>query len=146
MADLRRSRSVRVFVPVSTPVPGDGLHERNVGRPDKDGRERSGRDPIDLGDVFSYLQPDDRLDAPMPPGTKMGPVHLRVAVVDDALWFYQDLVGLEVMGHIRCVGFVSASGYLSPPRSERVGKGTTRDARRRARRASAASRSSFRLS
>jgi catechol 2,3-dioxygenase len=78
---------------------------------DKDGRERSGRDPIDLEELFSHLQPDDRLDAPMPSGTKMGHVHLHVADVEDALRFYHDLVGFDVMGHVPGMGFVSAGGY-----------------------------------
>jgi catechol 2,3-dioxygenase len=78
---------------------------------DKDGRERSGRDPIDLEELFSHVQPDDHLDAPMPPGTKVGHVHLHVADVEDALRFYHDLVGFDVMGHIPGVGFVSAGGY-----------------------------------
>src|SRR6267143_5186202 len=42
---------------------------------DKDGRPRSGRDPIDLGELFSHLREDDRLDAPMPESTKMGHIH-----------------------------------------------------------------------
>jgi catechol 2,3-dioxygenase len=47
----------------------------------------------------------------MPGGTKMGHVHLHVPDVDEALRFYVDLVGFDVMGHIRGVGFVSAGGY-----------------------------------
>jgi len=78
---------------------------------DKDGRPRSGRDPIDLDELFSHLREDDRLDQPLPPGTKMGPVHLHVADVDDALRFYHDLVGFDVMGHVPGTGFVSAGGY-----------------------------------
>jgi catechol 2,3-dioxygenase len=78
---------------------------------DKDGRERSGRDPIDVEELFSHLQPGDLLDAPMPDGTKMGHVHLHVADVDDALRFYHDLVGFDVMGHVPGMGFVSAGGY-----------------------------------
>jgi catechol 2,3-dioxygenase len=78
---------------------------------DKDGRERSGRDPIDLEELFSHLSEDDRLDTPMPVGTKMGHVHLHVADVEDALRFYHDLVGFDVMGHVPGVGFVSAGGY-----------------------------------
>jgi catechol 2,3-dioxygenase len=78
---------------------------------DKDGRERSGRDPIDLEKLFGHLQPGDRLDVPMPAGTKMGHVHLHVADVKDALRFYHDLVGFNVMGDIPGVGFVSAGGY-----------------------------------
>ncbi len=78
---------------------------------DKDGRPRSGRDPIDLEELFTHLTEDDRLDAPMPDATKMGHVHLHVADVDDALRFYHDLVGFDVMGHVPGVGFVSAGGY-----------------------------------
>jgi catechol 2,3-dioxygenase len=78
---------------------------------DRDGNARSGRDPIDLEELFSHLNEDDRLDEPMPAGTKMGHVHLHVADVDDALRFYHDLVGFDVMGHVPGVGFVSAGGY-----------------------------------
>jgi catechol 2,3-dioxygenase len=78
---------------------------------DRDGRERSGRDPIDIPELFSHLTPDDRLDAPLPDATKMGHVHLHVADVDDALRFYHDLVGFDVMGHVPGTLFVSAGGY-----------------------------------
>src|SRR5256886_524576 len=78
---------------------------------DKDGKPRSGRDPIDLEELFTHLRQDDVLDAPMPDGTRMGHVHLHVADVDDALRFYRDLVGFDVMGHVPGVGFVSAGGY-----------------------------------
>jgi catechol 2,3-dioxygenase len=78
---------------------------------DKDGRPRSGRDPIDLEELFSHLSKDDRLEAPMPAGTKMGHVHLHVADVKDALRFYHDLVGFDIMGEVPGVGFVSAGGY-----------------------------------
>ena len=41
----------------------------------------------------------------------MGHVHLHVADVDEALRFYHDLVGFDVMGHVPGTGFVSAGGY-----------------------------------
>jgi catechol 2,3-dioxygenase len=78
---------------------------------DKDGRPRSGRDPIDLEELFSHLGKDDRIEAPMPAGTKMGHVHLHVADVKEALRFYHDLVGFDIMGEVPGVGFVSAGGY-----------------------------------
>jgi catechol 2,3-dioxygenase len=78
---------------------------------DKDGRERSGRDPINLEELFGHLQPDDRLDAPIPRGAKMGHVHLHVSDLDNALRFYHDLVGFDVMGQVPGIGFVSAGGY-----------------------------------
>jgi catechol 2,3-dioxygenase len=78
---------------------------------DKDGRPRSGRDPIDMTELFSHLTEDDSIDAPLPDTTKMGHVHLHVADVEEALGFYHDLVGFDVMGHVPGVGFVSAGGY-----------------------------------
>ena len=78
---------------------------------DKDGRPRSGRDPIDMEELFSHLPEGDLLDMPMPDATKMGHVHLHVADVDDALRFYHDLVGFDVMGNVPGVGFISAGGY-----------------------------------
>ena len=78
---------------------------------DKDGNPRSGRDPIDLEELFTHLRDDDSLDEPMPAGTRMGHVHLHVADVDQALRFYHDLVGFDVMGNVPGVGFVSAGGY-----------------------------------
>jgi len=78
---------------------------------DKDGRPRSGRDPIDLEELFGHLREDDKLDQPLPPGTRMGHIHLHVSDVEEALRFYHDLVGFDVMGHVPGVGFVSAGGY-----------------------------------
>src|SRR5205823_10986268 len=43
---------------------------------DKDGKHRSGRDPIDLDELFSHLREDDRTEErlirPIPAGTRMG--------------------------------------------------------------------------
>lgn len=78
---------------------------------DKEGHLRSGRDPIDLEELFTHLTPEDRLDQPLPAGTKMGHVHLHVADVTDALRFYHDLVGFDNMGQMPSMAFVSAGGY-----------------------------------
>ena len=97
---------------VESPEDGTmGMVNGAYGAWDKDGRPRSGRDPIDLEDLFSHLTTEDRLDQPMPIGTKMGHVHLHVADVSEALRFYHDLVGFDVMGHMPGMGFVSAGGY-----------------------------------
>jgi catechol 2,3-dioxygenase len=101
-------------IEIYTESPEDGtmgMVNGTFGAWDKDGRPRSGRDPIDLEELFSNLQDGDRLDTPMPATTKMGHVHLHVADVDEALRFYHDLVGFDVMGHVPGVGFVSAGGY-----------------------------------
>lgn len=80
---------------------------------DSDGVLRSGTDPLDAEVLLKTLTPSDRLDVPMPEGTKMGHVHLHVADVDDAIHFYHDILGFDIMGLAPAwgVGFVSAGGY-----------------------------------
>jgi catechol 2,3-dioxygenase len=96
--------------------PEDGtmvMSGSSFGAIDKDGRPRSGRDPIDLEELFGELAPDDRLDTPLPEGTRMGHVHLHVRDVEEALRFYHDLIGFDIMGAILAMGaaFISAGGY-----------------------------------
>ena len=78
---------------------------------DKAGNPRSGRDAIDLEELFSHLDKDARLEDGLPAGSKMGHVHLHVADVNEALGFYADIVGFDVMGAANGMGFVSAGGY-----------------------------------
>jgi len=97
---------------VESPEDGTmGMVNGTFGAWDKDGRPRSGRDPIDLEEMFSHLEEGHRLEEPMPAGAKMGHVHLHVADVDEALRFYVELVGFDVMGHMPGAGFISAGGY-----------------------------------
>src|SRR5260370_12599938 len=97
---------------VESPEDGTmGMVDGTFGAWDKDGRPRSRRDPIDLEELFGHLREDDKLDQPLPPGTRMGHIHLHVSDVEEALRFYHDLVAFDVMGHVPGVGFVSAGGY-----------------------------------
>src|SRR5215831_4564567 len=67
-------------IEVYAETPEDGtwfFDERGFAARDRLGRPRSGRDPIDLQELFSHLDPGDVLDQPMPPGTRMGHVHLH---------------------------------------------------------------------
>lgn len=80
---------------------------------DAQGRLRSGRDPIDLNQLFRELDPEDRFDVPMPQGTGMGHIHLHVRDINESLRFYSDLIGFDVKGSSSDMGmaFVSAGGY-----------------------------------
>jgi catechol 2,3-dioxygenase len=78
---------------------------------DVQGRSRSGRDPLDVEALLSHLTAADRLDQPMPVGTRIGHVHLHVANVPEAMHFYRDVIGFGNMGDMESVGFVSAGGY-----------------------------------
>jgi len=80
---------------------------------DARGNLRSGRDPLDVETLLRELMPEDRLEEPMPAGTKIGHVHLHVADVNAAVHFYHDLLGFDIMGASQKMGaaFLSAGGY-----------------------------------
>jgi catechol 2,3-dioxygenase len=78
-----------------------------------DGTLSTGREPLDIEALFRELAPEDRLDKPMPPDTKIGHVHLYVADLDASMRFYHNLLGFDDMGIARSfrMGMVSAGGY-----------------------------------
>lgn len=57
-----------------------------------DGTPSDGREPLDVEALFSHLQPDYRLDLPLPPGTRLGHVHLHVREVVEAMEFYHGVL------------------------------------------------------
>ncbi len=78
-----------------------------------DGSLSDGREPLDLEALFGHLLKDDRLDASIPAGTRLGHVHLHVRDLDEAVGFYHGLIGFDLMGIARAfrMAFVSAGGY-----------------------------------
>ena len=78
-----------------------------------DGSLSDGREPLDVEALLTHLEKDDRLDAPMPPETKVGHVHLHVGNIEEAVDFYHRIIGFDVMGIARAfrMAFVSAGGY-----------------------------------
>ncbi len=103
-------------IEVYTDTPEDGTFGFAGGRfeaRDAQGNPRSGRDPLDLDVLFRELSPDDDLNAPMPPETVIGHVHLHVADLAEAARFYQDAIGFDMMGMAPAfqAAFLSAGGY-----------------------------------
>jgi catechol 2,3-dioxygenase len=78
-----------------------------------DGSLSDGREPLDVEALFRLLNPQDRLDTPLPPETRIGHVHLHVRDVEEAVAFYHDVIGFDVMGLSKQfrAAFVSAGGY-----------------------------------
>lgn len=62
---------------------------------DSAGRPHSGREPIDLDSLFSELRPNEDLAAPLPPGTRIGHVHVHVADLAEAMRFYTETIGFR---------------------------------------------------
>lgn len=95
-------------------TPEDGFFGEENGQMvarDKNGVLRSGRDPLDIDELLTHLQPDDRFDTPIDPATTMGHIHLHVAYVEPAMAFYRDILGFGKQVQDPMVGFVSAGGY-----------------------------------
>ena len=79
----------------------------------KDGSLSDGREPLDLDELFSHLNEDEKLDAPVPPEMRIGHIHLHVRDIDEAIDFYHGVLGFDVMGNVKDfqMAFVSAGGY-----------------------------------
>jgi catechol 2,3-dioxygenase len=99
---------------VESPEDGTANYVKGVAQVTRaDGIPSDGREPLDLEALFRELAADDRLDEPMPQGTRLGHVHLYVANLDEAMHFYHDVLGFDNMGLVRSfrMGMVSAGRY-----------------------------------
>lgn len=78
-----------------------------------DGSLSDGREPLDLDELFSHLTENEKLDAPVPPETRIGHMHLHVRDLHAAVDFYHGVLGFDVMGVVDefLMAFVSAGGY-----------------------------------
>jgi catechol 2,3-dioxygenase len=85
----------------------------NFGAIRADGSPSNGREAMDMQALFNYLQPAERLEAPIAAQVRLGHMHLHVRNVAEALTFYHDVLGFDIMGHAAPyqVAFVSAGGY-----------------------------------
>ena len=72
-----------------------------------------GTRPLDLDDVAAAATDEQRASFDgLPDGTTMGHVHLCVADVDDAVRFYRDELGFDVVAQLgEEAAFLSAGGY-----------------------------------
>lgn len=60
-----------------------------------DGRIGSGRDPLDVEALFRELSDQDRLDLPLPEGTRIGHMHLYASSLDASMNFYARILGFQ---------------------------------------------------
>jgi len=68
---------------------------------------------LDVDDLLGEL--DDPGSEPfdgMPPGTRMGHIHLKVAEIDETIAFYRDVLGFALMARLGAqAAFLGAGGY-----------------------------------
>jgi catechol 2,3-dioxygenase len=71
-----------------------------------------GTAPLDVDDLLQALPEGDVDFDGLPSGTRMGHVHLCVADVEEAVAFYRDRLGLDLIGQLGPeAAFLSAGGY-----------------------------------
>jgi catechol 2,3-dioxygenase len=71
-----------------------------------------GTAPLDLDGLLGMLPDGDGEFSGLPDGTRVGHVHLCVADVDEAVGFYRDRLGLELIGQFGPqAAFMSVGGY-----------------------------------
>ncbi len=77
-----------------------------------DGKMRMGTISLDVDDLLSTLESNDERSARLPDGTRLGHVHLHVSDLEQAVAFYRDIIGFDLMMlYGPTAGFLSAGGY-----------------------------------
>jgi catechol 2,3-dioxygenase len=69
--------------------------------------------PLDVGSLMAELpDPESEPFEQLPAGTVMGHVHLKVASIPDAVVFYRDVLGFDLMAQLgEQAAFLAAGGY-----------------------------------
>ncbi len=129
---LELARAAQRLIATQTPVSGASDHKISeaIYLPDPDGngielaadraRERwgdladptalGGPEPLDMQGLMALVEGED-LHERAAEDLKVGHVHLHVGDVEDALGFWRDLIGFEVMTRLPSAAFIAAGGY-----------------------------------
>lgn len=80
--------------------------------PYRNGQVQMVTDPIDLDGVLGELQGKEGQEGGLNPDTRLGHVHLKVSSIPEAINFYVNILGFNLMQRFGPrAGFVSAGGY-----------------------------------
>jgi catechol 2,3-dioxygenase len=75
------------------------------------GQIRMGTGPVDLRGLLDEAQRSGQAWTGLPPGTRLGHMHLQVGDIAEADRFYHDTLGFDVMAKMPSALFLSAGGY-----------------------------------
>lgn len=76
------------------------------------GELRMGTVALDVDDLLSSLTDGGGATIGLPPGTRIGHIHLHVPDLEEAIRFYGDIIGFDLMlRYGPSAGFLSAGGY-----------------------------------
>ncbi len=80
--------------------------------PYRSGQLQMATDPLDVEDLQAELKEDEEVWKGLPPDTILGHVHLKVASISEALTFYCQVLGFDLVTRYGpSAAFVSAGGY-----------------------------------
>jgi catechol 2,3-dioxygenase len=80
-----------------------------------DGKLQPGSAALDVSSLLDELPAEDDLSQPMPPGTRIGHVHLHVRHLDESIRFYQDIIGFGLhlnMSSFRMADFSLKTSFI----------------------------------
>jgi catechol 2,3-dioxygenase len=76
------------------------------------GELRMGTVALDVDDLLSSLADEDEATIGLPPGTRIGHIHLHVPDLERAIRFFGETIGFDLMlRYGPSAGFLSAGGY-----------------------------------
>ncbi|GAC1524770.1 MAG: VOC family protein [Chloroflexota bacterium] len=75
------------------------------------GQVRMAVDPVDVRGLLSDADRAGDAWTGLPAGTRLGHMHLQVGDIDQAMTFYHDILGFDVVASMPSALFVSAGGY-----------------------------------
>jgi catechol 2,3-dioxygenase len=128
---LELARAAERLVATRTPISGASDHgiSEAIYLPDPDGNgielaadrppERwgdlsdptvSAPRPLDMAGLLAMVEGEEVAER-VDPGLRVGHLHLHVGGIDEALRFYRDVIGFDVMTEFPSAAFVAAAGY-----------------------------------
>jgi catechol 2,3-dioxygenase len=75
------------------------------------GQVRMASDPVDIRGLLQDAESSGHDWSGLPAGTRLGHIHLQVGDIAQAVTFYHDILGFDIVAQIPSALFVSAGGY-----------------------------------
>jgi catechol 2,3-dioxygenase len=75
------------------------------------GRVQMATDPVDIRGMLAEAQSSGQPWTGLPAGTRLGHMHLQVGDINQAVAFYQGVLGFDIAAQMPTALFVSAGGY-----------------------------------
>jgi catechol 2,3-dioxygenase len=75
------------------------------------GQVKMAADPVDIRGLLAEAESEGRTWSGLPAGTRLGHMHLQVGDIAEAVAFYSDTLGFDIVAQMPSALFVSAGGY-----------------------------------